>query len=62
MILLNGIRWKIYQGVLIPDKPPHINVKISLKEARYLLKISGAYFIRWANNWDCGYRQIFKVS
>jgi len=55
MILLNGIRWKIYQGALIPDEPPHINVKISLEEARYLLKISGAYFIRWTNNWDCGY-------
>jgi hypothetical protein len=59
MIQLNGINWIVYKGVLVPDAPPHVNIKVSTEEARYLLKQSGAYFIRYTDNYDCGYTTEF---
>ncbi len=52
-IEFNGVKWKNYQGVLIPDTPPHARVELSENDAGYLLKESGAYFLRWTTGFDC---------
>ena len=54
MIVHNGIKWKEYQGALLPDVPPHQLVDISDTDIRYLLKTSGAYFLRWVSDFDRG--------
>lgn len=53
MIIQNNIEWLNYQGVLIPNVPPHISITLSRSDINTLLKQSNAYFIRWNSNWDC---------
>lgn len=53
MIAHNDIRWRKYQGALMPDVPPHIAIEISYTDVRYLLKYSRAYFLRWISDFDC---------
>lgn len=53
MLKVNDIKWRLYQGVLIPDEPPDKEIKITTQQIKYLLKTSGAYFIRWISNFDC---------
>lgn len=55
MILLNGIKWINYQGVLVPDEIPDKIIRPSRDDIHFLLKESGAYFIRWETDFDCGY-------
>lgn len=52
MIKYKGINWKLYQGVLMPDVPPHIEVELKKKEIKYLIKQTNAYFVRWISEWD----------
>ena len=52
MIKYKNINWKLYQKVLIPDVPPHIEVILTKQEANELLEKTDAYFIRWTNEWD----------
>ena len=54
-IELNHINWSLYNSALVPDAPPHIEIKLSKKEARYLLKKSKAFFLRWPSEFDCGF-------
>lgn len=49
---MSAIKWKNYQGALIPDTPPHYNINLSLQEQKQLLKKSGAFFLRWTSNFD----------
>ena len=51
-MIYKNINWINYQGALIPDTSPHINIKLSKKEQQELLKLSKAYFLRWTNEWD----------
>lgn len=49
---MNTIKWKNYQGALIPNTPPHHNINLSFQEQKHLIKKSGAYFLRWTNDFD----------
>jgi len=51
-MIYKNINWINYHGALIPDLPPHIEVNLSKSEQKELLKLSGAYFLRWTNEWD----------
>ena len=50
------IEWKNYKGVLLPVTPPHRTISLSKKEQNELLKLSGAYLIRWISEWDLPYK------
>ena len=52
MVNYKGINWKLYQGALIPDVLPHIEIDLSENEAKELLKATNAYFVRWIDEWD----------
>jgi hypothetical protein len=54
-IELNHINWSLYNGALVPDVPPHIEIKLSGEQANYLLRKSKAYFLRWPSDYDCGF-------
>lgn len=54
-IELNHINWSLYNGALVPDVPPHIEIELSREEANDLLKESKAYFLRWPSEFDCGF-------
>ncbi len=54
-IELDHIKWTMYNGALIPDAPPHIEIKLTRNQARYLLRKSKAYFLRWSSDFDCGF-------
>lgn len=47
-----NIEWKIYQGALIPNVAPHIEIDLTYNDKKYLLKESGAYFLRYITDWD----------
>jgi len=48
----NGLLWKIYQGVLVPDVAPHEKVNLPKQDAIKLIKRTKAYFIRWTTDFD----------
>lgn len=54
-IKLNDINWSLYNGALVPDAPPHIEIKLSREQAKFLLRKSKAYFLRWPSDYDCGF-------
>ncbi|MDA3820248.1 MAG: hypothetical protein PF590_07315 [Candidatus Delongbacteria bacterium] len=47
-----GILWKKYQGALIPENPPHVEIHLTSEEQKYLLKTSTALFLRWPSQFD----------
>lgn len=47
-----GTKWQKYHGALIPLASPLIEIDLSKEEAKYLLKKSGAYFVRYTSHWD----------
>lgn len=49
---MNTLVWKKYQGVLIPDTPPHHNIKLNTDEQKELFTLYNPYFIRWTNDFD----------
>lgn len=51
----NLINWSLYNGALVPDVPPHIEIKLSGEQAKNLLRKSKAYFLRWTSDYDCGF-------
>lgn len=55
VIELNSIKWFLYNGALVPDVPPHIEIKLSGGQVKYLLGKSKAYFLRWPCDFDCGF-------
>lgn len=52
MIEYKNIKWYKYHGALLPRVAPHQEIYLSKKEAKELLKKSGAYFLRYTNEWD----------
>jgi len=51
-VIYKNIKWKYYHGALIPDVAPHVKINLSRKDEKYLIKKSGAYFLRYISNWD----------
>ncbi len=52
MIKYKEIKWYFYQGALLPKVQPYVNVVLSKKEQKELLKKSKAFFLRYTNEWD----------
>lgn len=52
MMKFKNIEWYSYQGALLPKVQPHINIILSKKEQKELLKKSKALFLRYTNEWD----------
>ncbi len=52
MIKYKGIDWYYYQGALLPSTPPHIEIFLTEKEQKELLKLSKALFLRYIDEWD----------
>ncbi|SFV55954.1 hypothetical protein MNB_SV-12-1792 [hydrothermal vent metagenome] len=52
MVEYKGVKWYRYQGALLPRVPPHQEVFLTDKEAKELLKLSRAFFLRYTNEWD----------
>ena len=46
------IKWSLYQNVLIPNVPPHINIELNDNEVKNLLKQYNPYFIRTTSDFD----------
>jgi hypothetical protein len=49
-----GVRWKEYNGALLPDVPANTEIELSKAELRRLAGKTGASFIRWTSGWDRG--------
>ena len=47
-----GVDWYLYQWALLPRTAPHINIELSQKEKKELLKKSKAFFLRYTNKWN----------
>ena len=47
------INWRKYNGALIPEQPPHIQVKVEIQEVMLKIKKENAYFARWTTEFDC---------
>ncbi len=52
MIIFKGIGWYHYQGMLLPDIPPHQKIILKKEEQEELLLQSKAYLLRWVSDWD----------
>lgn len=52
MINCYGIDWILHKNVLIPNVAPHKVIKLTLEQETYLLKISGAYFLRYTSSFN----------
>lgn len=52
MYKCNGTEWFVYQGVLLPKTPPHIQISLTRDEAKRLLKKSNALLLRYTTEWD----------
>jgi len=52
MMRCKGVRWYSYQGMLLPETPPHQEIVLSKKEQGELLQKSQAYLLRWISDWD----------
>lgn len=51
-LIYNGVEWINYQGVLIPNVAPDIEINLTKDDIKYLLSITNAYFLRWISDWD----------
>lgn len=47
-----GLTWRDNQGGLFPLSPPPLFESMDLKEARQLMRDSGALFVRWESDFD----------
>jgi hypothetical protein len=45
--------WRKYNGVLIPDQPPHIEIDDSDSLIKKKISANNAFFARWTSNFDC---------
>lgn len=48
--------WKIYQGCLLSNCPPHHTFEVDVNEVLKLLAHNNCYFARWTSDFDCGYK------
>ena len=44
--------WKKYNGALIPDYPPHIEIEVDSDFIKQKIKDEGAFFARWISEFD----------
>ena len=51
-IRFKGIKWYLYNKVLLPDVAPHEKVNLSNNEAQELIRKTKAYFVRWPEDFD----------
>jgi len=51
-IIYKNVNWVRYQGMLIPDIPPHQMVDLKRNECRNLLRNAQAHLVRWISDWD----------
>ncbi len=51
MIAYKGVKWYHYQGALLPRVPPHQEISLNRQEQNELLKLSGALFLRYTDEW-----------
>jgi len=47
------INWRKYNGALIPDHPPHVDVKFDEEDILKKIRNKRAYFARWTTDFDC---------
>lgn len=47
-----GYFWRKHQGAIIPLTMPHVEIKLSEKEAREMIKEHKAFFVRWDTDFD----------
>jgi hypothetical protein len=52
MIRHKQIEWVYYHGALVPDAPPHKDINLTACDQKKLLRLSGAYLLRYTKNWD----------
>lgn len=50
-MLYKNTAWKYYQGALVPQTAPHLQIKLTKKEEQDLLALSKAYFLRYISDW-----------
>lgn len=48
--------WKIYQGCLLKNTPPHYGIDVDVKEISDYLTRNNCYFARWTSDFDCRYK------
>ena len=50
---LNGLEnWRKYNGVILPNTPPHIEINDSTHSIRKYIKSNTAWFARWVSDFD----------
>ena len=47
------IKWRKYNGALIPQQPPHIEIEVDEQDIFQKIKEKKAYFARWITKFDC---------
>ena len=47
------LKWRKYNGALIPKHPPHVEVSIDATEVLRNINKEEAFFARWTTNFDC---------
>jgi hypothetical protein len=45
--------WRKYNGALIPDQPPHVEIDDSDSLIKKKISANNAFFARWTSNFDC---------
>ncbi len=48
----NSVEWHNYHGAYLPKVNPHQDIVLSQKDSDLLLKKSGAWFLRYTDEWD----------
>lgn len=50
---LNGLEyWRKYNGVILPNTPPHIKINDSIQSIQKYIKSNNAWFARWVSDFD----------
>ena len=47
------VNWRKYNGALIPQQPPHIEINADEKDILQRIENDKAYFARWTTDFDC---------
>ena len=46
-------KWKKYNGALVPDQPPHVEIDVNRDNLIERINRHKVYFARWTTNFDC---------
>lgn len=47
------VNWRKYNGALIPQQPPHLEIEVEKQEVFREIEKEDAYFARWTTEFDC---------